>query len=98
MVMELLLKDWREYLCDCLLHKAVNYCWYSKVSCSATWFGYLHPSDWLRFILPCPQLFPDVFAVFRKVCAKLFYGHPVYACRSFVSDDLQIRRIEVIIA
>ena len=35
---------------------------------------------------------------YRKICAKLFNGHPVYACRSFVSDDLQICRIEVIIA
>ena len=57
---------------------------------------YLHPADWLQFIFPCPQLFPDVFAVFRKICAKFFDSHSVHTCRSFVPDDLQIYRFEII--
>ena len=44
-------------------------------------------------IFPRPQLLPDAFAVFRKVCAKLFDSHPVHACRAFVPYDLSHIRL-----
>ena len=97
-VVELLLKYRSEHLCYRLLYKAVYHRWHSKVPCSTVWLWYLHPSDRLRLVLPCPQLFPDAFAVFRKVCTKSFDGHSVDTCRSFVSDDLQICRIEIVFA
>ena len=96
-VVELLLEYRSEYLRYCLLHKSVYHRWHSEFSCPALWFWYLHPADWLRLIFPCPQLLPDAFAVFRKVCAKLFHGHPVHPCRSFVPYDLQVRGIEIIL-
>lgn len=98
MLVELLLEYRREYLGHRLLYKAVYGCWHSQISYASLWFGYFHPPDWLRLILSCPQLFPDILAVFQKVCAKFFNRHTVYPCRSFIPDDLQICCIEILTA
>ena len=98
MVMELFLEYRSEYLCYCLLDKTVDYCRHPQVPHSSVWLRYLHSAYRLRLILSRPQLFPDVFAVFRKVRTEFFHGHSVYPCRAFVSDDLQICRIEIIFA
>ena len=47
-----------------------------------------------------PMCFPATrrFGIWRGKSKKHIHGHPVHACRSFVSDDLQICHIEVIIA
>ena len=77
-VMELFFEYRSEYLCYCLLDKTVDYCRHPQVPYSSVWLRYLHSAYRLRLILSRPQLFPDVFAVFRKVRTEFFHGHSVY--------------------
>ena len=53
---------------------------------------------WLRFVFPCPQLFPDAFAVLFQVVEQFRVFHSVHACRALILNDLQIRRIEILYA